>query len=85
MAKGGAKAVAALLATTDQNCITSLDVQEETGVSLQRHTDRIIGHKLVQAVMAQGGWTFVRGRGRGNPSKFLRVTMNQQADLSLAA
>ncbi|MET7243000.1 hypothetical protein ABZT49_06485 [Methylobacterium sp. EM32] len=85
LAKGGAKAVAMLLATSEQNCITSLELQAETGVSLQKHTARILGHDLVQAVMAQGGWSFVRGGGRGNPSKFVRAVVCQPADLVLAA
>lgn len=85
LAKGGAKAVATLLATTEQGCITSLEVRDETGVSLQKHADRILGSELVQTVMAQGGWTFVRGRGRGNPSKFVRTVRSQETDLALAA
>ncbi|ACL62223.1 DEAD/DEAH box helicase family protein [Methylobacterium nodulans] len=85
LAKGGAKAVATLLATTDRDCITSLEVQDETRVSLQKHASRILASEPMQAVMAQGGWTFVRGRGRGNPSKFVRAAVSQQADLGLAA
>ncbi len=71
--RGGAKAVALLLATTERECITSLDLETETGVSLQRHSSRILNTELVRTVMAQGGWNFIRGGGRGNPSKFSRA------------
>lgn len=70
--RGGGQALAALLATWGGDCLTSIEVKERTGVSLQKHSARLLADPVVQHAMDQGGWEYVRGRGRGNPSRFER-------------
>ena len=70
--KGGCGAVAALLMTSEQNCITSLELEEATGVTLN-NSKRILTNPLVRQAMDDGGWVYIAGRGRGNPSRFERV------------
>jgi hypothetical protein len=70
--KGGCGAVAALLMSSEQNCITSLELEEVTGVTLN-NSKRILTNLLVQQAMDEGGWVYIAGRGRGNPSRFERV------------
>jgi hypothetical protein len=71
--KGGCGAVAALLMTSEQNCITGLEIKELTGVSLN-NSKRILTNSLVRQAMDEGGWAYIAGRGRGNPSWFRRVS-----------
>ena len=90
-AKRGVTALAALLMSYDQDSITSIEVKERTGVSLQKHSARLLADALVQTAMADGGWVYVPGGGRGNPSRFQRITShialndNKAAGLTYAA
>jgi hypothetical protein len=76
--KGGCQAVAALLMSSDRDDITSLEVEEVTGVSVKKHLKRILSNLLVAQAMAEGNWAYVPGRGRGNPSRFQRVSNTDQ-------
>jgi hypothetical protein len=85
--KGGCGAVAALLMSSEQSCITSLGVKAITGVILKKNPERIVSNPLVKQAMQEGGWVYVSGGGRGNPSRFERVSNTDQdgAVIDLAA
>lgn len=85
--KGGCSSIAALLMSSGQNSITSLDLKEITGVTLKKNSERILSNELVRQAMREGGWVYIRGGGRGNPSRFERVSDPVQCGsaISLAA
>jgi hypothetical protein len=76
--KGGCGAIAALLITSEQNCITSLEMKVVTGVTLKKNPERILSNPLVKQAMREGDWVYVSGGGRGNPSRFERVSSRAQ-------
>jgi hypothetical protein len=78
--KGGCGAVAALLMSSEQNCITSLEVKAITGVILKKNPERILSNLLVKQAMHEGEWVYVSGGGRGNPSRFERVRSGAQCE-----
>jgi hypothetical protein len=85
--KGGCSAVAALLMSSEENRITSLEVKGITGVTLKKNPERILSNLLVKQAMQKGRWVYVSGGGRGNPSRFERVrnTDHQGSVVALAA
>jgi hypothetical protein len=70
--RGGGRALAALLAAWEGDCLTSAVVKERTGVNLQKHSSRLLADPTVQKALTDGGWAYVPGGGRGNLSRFER-------------
>jgi hypothetical protein len=68
----GAEAIAALLLTTDDDELTSIQVMESTGVDLGKHGARLMASPALQVTMRDAGWLLNSGRGRGDPSTFVR-------------
>lgn len=69
----GAEAIAALLLTTDDDQLTSIQVMERTGVDLGKHGVRLMASPALQVAMRDAGWSLNPGRGRGKPSTFVRL------------
>ncbi|MFY7929593.1 MAG: hypothetical protein ACOVS5_12050, partial [Oligoflexus sp.] len=70
--RGGAKGVAALLFTHSGDTLTTTTIKELTGVDFSKHGGRYLDDPLVKQAIEEGGWVFVKGGGRGNPSRFER-------------
>jgi hypothetical protein len=69
----GAEALARVLLTcTDRPCLTSREIQREVGLNVGKRSRRLLQHPLVQHALIAGGWVYVAGGGRGNPSRFER-------------
>jgi hypothetical protein len=53
--------------------ITSLEVRDRTGIDWSVNGGRYMADINVQSAMKAHGWTYVKGLGRANPSKFVRT------------
>lgn len=69
---GGVDALVTLLYQQDGSQITTVDLKNSTGISFQKNKKRYLSMPIVQKAMEDNGWTFVSGKGRGNPSRFVR-------------
>jgi hypothetical protein len=67
----GPKAFAALLRSTDREELTAQEVCDLTGTSLSNISKTLLLPDVSKAYDDRG-WLFVRGGGRGRPSRFLR-------------
>jgi hypothetical protein len=75
---GGVKGLLSLLYSTDELEITTVELERLTGISFQKNKNRYLSNPVVQKAMEDTSFTFVAGKGRGNPGRFVR-------ELSLAA
>jgi len=75
----GVKALVSFLYSTDAQEVTTVEVKMLTGVCLQKNKSRYLSDLIVQKAMQDTGFTFLAGRGRGNPGKFVRNAMVKMA------
>ncbi|EKS30924.1 Uncharacterised protein [Afipia felis] len=68
----GVKGLVSFLYTTEASEITTLEIQELTGVSLQKNMSRYLSYPIVQQALRDTGRTFDVRRGRGNRGRFVR-------------
>ncbi|SHL54975.1 DEAD/DEAH box helicase family protein [Bradyrhizobium lablabi] len=71
-ARKGVKALVSFLYGTDEQEITTVDVQKLTGVSLQKNGARYLSDPIVQRAMQDTRFSFAAGKGRGNLGRFVR-------------
>ncbi|MCK1694585.1 DEAD/DEAH box helicase family protein [Bradyrhizobium sp. 144] len=69
---GGAKGLMSLLYSADALEITTIELERLTGISFQKNKSRYLSNPLIQKAMKDTGFTFVTGKGRGNPGRFVR-------------
>ncbi|WP_051380390.1 DEAD/DEAH box helicase family protein [Bradyrhizobium sp. WSM1743] len=69
---GGAKGLMSLLYSTDAQEITTIELERLTGISFQKNKSRYLSNPLIRKAMKDTGFTFVVGKGRGNPGRFVR-------------
>ncbi|MBO0904669.1 DEAD/DEAH box helicase family protein [Jiella sp. MQZ13P-4] len=69
---GGAKGLAALLASTDAHRLTGPELRT-VGINLNKDRARLLANPVVRQAMALRGWTYHCGGGRGKPSCFVRA------------
>jgi hypothetical protein len=71
--KRGVRALLHVLYSTTASEITTIELQQLTGVSLQKNGKRYLSNPLVQRAMKDSGFSFHPGGGRGNPGRFVRA------------
>jgi hypothetical protein len=71
---GGVKGLVSLLYSTDVLEITTVELERLTGISFQKNKSRYLDKTVVQTAMQDTGFTFVAGKGRGNPGRFVRIS-----------
>ncbi|MCK1485923.1 DEAD/DEAH box helicase family protein [Bradyrhizobium sp. 193] len=76
----GAKGLVSLLYSTDALEITTIELDKLTGISFRKNKDRYLSNPVVQNAMEDTAFTFLAGKGRGNPGRFIRA-----ADVAKAA
>ncbi|MEZ2142648.1 hypothetical protein AAE026_10090 [Bradyrhizobium sp. DN5] len=69
---GGVKGLLSLLYSTDALEITTVELKKLTGISFQNNKLRYLSNPLVVKAMEDTAFTFVAGKGRGNPGRFVR-------------
>lgn len=72
LSSGGEKALVALLHNEEAIELTSVQIKERTGIDLQKNKKRYLALPLVVQTMTNLGWSYISGKGRGNPSRFVR-------------
>ncbi|WP_287232596.1 DEAD/DEAH box helicase family protein [Microcystis sp. Msp_OC_L_20101000_S702] len=70
--RGGATGLAAVLFSSPDSTLTTARIKELTGIDFSKHGGRYLSDPFVKQAMAEGGWTFIKGGGRGKPSRFER-------------
>ncbi|MBR0907391.1 DEAD/DEAH box helicase family protein [Bradyrhizobium liaoningense] len=71
---GGVKGLLSLLYSTDALEITTVELASLTRISFQKNKSRYLSNPLIKKAMKDTGFTFVAGKGRGNPGRFVRNT-----------
>lgn len=69
---GGVKGLMSLLYSTDAREITTIELERLTGISFQKNKSRYLSNPLIKKAMKDTSFTFVAGKGRGNPGRFVR-------------
>lgn len=76
---GGVKGLLSLLYSTDAVEITTVELEKLTGISFQKNKRRYLSNHLVEKAMEETAFTFVAGKGRGNPGRFVRCSQLPKA------
>ena len=72
--EGGVKGLVSLLYSTDALEITTVMLERLTGISFQKNKARYLSNPVVQKAMDDTSFTFVAGKGRGNPGRLVRTS-----------
>lgn len=78
---GGTEALATLLLCSEEECLTTADVKQLTGVDLGRNGNRELSKTVIAAAMRLAGWDRVHGcGGRGNMGGFMREGVQKSSE-----